>query len=438
MDGYRKITLGVAAMLVAGACGGGGSAAVPRATRDPGPPCVKDEEGGCLKIAPADKRVDLVEPVFSHPTRITNRLHPTATVTSAIYSGSVEGKPFRVEVTLMPGTKTVNSVETLEAQYVAYLDGRVHEVALDRFAQADDGSVWYFGEDVFNYEDGVVADTEGTWKAGRDGPAAMIMPAAPKPGDVYRPENIPGSVFEEVTVKSVGQTVAGPTGPVTGAITVSELHTDGQREEKVFAPGYGEFSTIDPEGDVEPIALAVPTDAVSGPPPTRLAALSAAASKAFDAAARKDWKAVVAERRKLAEAFTPGEAPLRLTTWMGTVIDELSAAATARDLARTRDTAFDAALAGLDLKLRYLPPRQVDQARFELWARRLKADAAAGDPGGVSGDVTVLELIVPRLDPAVARRVGPLVRELRAKANAKDLPGVAAAVPGVVAALGAG
>jgi hypothetical protein len=28
------------------------------------------------------------------------------------------------------------------SQYLAYLDGRITEVALDRYAQADDGSVW--------------------------------------------------------------------------------------------------------------------------------------------------------------------------------------------------------------------------------------------------------------------------------------------------------
>jgi len=58
---------------------------------------------------------------------------------------------------------------------VSYVDGRIHEVALDSYAQADDGAVWLFGEDVFRYEDGVVLDKEGTWYAGKDGPPAMIM-----------------------------------------------------------------------------------------------------------------------------------------------------------------------------------------------------------------------------------------------------------------------
>ena len=85
----------------------------------------------------------------------------------------------------MPGTKAITwggrQETTWIDQYVAYGGGRILEVALDWYAQADDGSVWYFGEDVFNYEDGVVADTHGTWLAGKDGPPGMIMPAQPSP-----------------------------------------------------------------------------------------------------------------------------------------------------------------------------------------------------------------------------------------------------------------
>jgi hypothetical protein len=39
-------------------------------------------------------------------------------------------------------------VDTLVSQYAAFLGGRIHEVASDSYAQADDGSVWYFGEYV--------------------------------------------------------------------------------------------------------------------------------------------------------------------------------------------------------------------------------------------------------------------------------------------------
>ena len=228
---------------------------------------------GRLPVAPLNRRVDLVAPPFSNPTNVTNPLFPISHLHSVVLNGRVDGKAFRTETTLLDDTRIIEwapgqCVKTLVSQYVAYLDGRIQEVALDYYAQADDGSVWYFGEDVFNYEDGVIADTSGTWLAGKEGPAAMIMPARPKLGDVSRPENIAGLVWEEVAVKTIGKTVSGPFGPVRGAMVGRELHDDGSFSDKVFAPGYGEFYTAH-EGDVEALAVAVPTDARSGPVPPR-------------------------------------------------------------------------------------------------------------------------------------------------------------------------
>jgi hypothetical protein len=178
---------------------------------------------GKLKLAPTGKRVDLDVPRFTRPTRIANPLFPISRLHATILAGRVDGKRFKTETTLLPYTRIVEwptgrLVETAISQYVAYLDGRLEEVALDYYAQADDGSVWYFGEDVFNYAGGRIADRAGTWLAGREGPAAMIMPGRPKVGDTYRSENVPGLVFEEVTTGAVGRTVAGPKGTVAGAI----------------------------------------------------------------------------------------------------------------------------------------------------------------------------------------------------------------------------
>ncbi|MCI0609707.1 MAG: hypothetical protein L0Z71_11675, partial [Anaerolineae bacterium] len=148
-------------------------------------------------------RVDIVKPVFTNPTSITNPLLPITEVDQLIQLGLKDGHPHRTEFTLLPSTKTITwngeQTETRVLQFVAYLDGRVLEHALDFLAQADTGAVWYFGEDVYNYENGVVVDRDGTWLAGKDGPPAMIMPANPQVGNIYRVENIPGNVFEEVT-----------------------------------------------------------------------------------------------------------------------------------------------------------------------------------------------------------------------------------------------
>jgi len=232
-------------------------------------PVAPDQTCEGLDIAPQSARVDLARPSFSNPTSVTNPLFPVSALGRVVLLGNVDGAPFRVETTLLSETRSIDvngaRVETLTSQYVAWVDRRLHEVALDWYAQDNGGAVWYFGEDVFNYEDGVVADTDGTWLGGREGPAAMIMPANPQVGQVWRSENVCGVVFEEVTMKTAAVTVPGPRGQVTGAIVTEELHMDNTRENKIFAPGYGEFSTGNPGGDLEAVALAVPTDALPGP-----------------------------------------------------------------------------------------------------------------------------------------------------------------------------
>jgi hypothetical protein len=371
--------------------------------------CIKvvDQSGeptdACLPTAPDSERVDLATPTFSKRTPITNPLHPTSEVTQVIMGGHVEGMPFRTEVTLLPETKPVEwggkTVDTAVIQYVAYLDGRIHEVALDWYAQADDGSVWYFGEDVFNYEEGRVADTEGTWLAGDETPAAMIMPAKPAVGDVYRPENAPEVVFEEVRVEKVDQTVPGPSGNISGAIEVSELHMDGKREGKVFAPGYGEFSTGSEAGDLEAVSLASPTDSRQGPAPAEFGALSKAVSDVYEAAATDDINSLnqaVSALGTVWEAVHAKGIPPQMESQMGVDMDALNIAAGGQDWEALHSAALRIAQNDLDLRLLYEPVIDVDLARLQLWTRQLPIDVADGDLGLVLANVAALERVWER------------------------------------------
>jgi hypothetical protein len=420
-------------LAVVGACGAGttagkdegpGTATASSATQE----CGTESGTGC---APQRERIDLAKPSFSDPTSVTNPLFPVSRQKSVLMLGRVDGKAFRTEVTLLPDTRIIEwqgqQVETLVSQYVAYLDGRLHEVAYDFYAQADDGSVWYFGEDVFNFKDGAIVDTHGTWIAGKDGPAAMIMPSDPKVGDVYRPENIPGFVFEEVTVKSTGKTVAGPLGPVDGATVVEELHMDGNTEDKTFAPGYGEFYTAG-GGGVEALALAVPTDALSGPPPAELETLSNGALDIFDAAQVRDWNAASATVEKISSAWEnhrAGEVPKMVEPRMTDALAALAEAVDARAAAQTRQAAIDAARWSLDLELQYRPPAEIDLARFDLWAAQMAVDASAGRAAAVNGDFFALDYIRDRilhtLDGADVTRINALLEDLQGAVGDEDL-----------------
>jgi hypothetical protein len=413
----------------AGPCGASSS----RKVTQPTPAQLRAAGLGKLTIASSRRRVDLVAPPFSNPTAVTNPLFPIARLQSAILNGQVDGKRFRTETTLLPQAMIMEwidrqCVEVLVSQYLAFSDGRIEEVALDRYAQDDEGSVWYLGEDVFNYKDGVIAETSGTWHAGHEGPAAMIMPARPQVGDVYRPENIAGLVFEEVTVKAVEETVDGPHGPVRGAITVEELHDDGSHERKLFAPGYGEFFTGS-GGDVEALALAVPTDARSGPEPWAVASFTAGAGRAYELALTRNWKAAGARVRQMTKAWRAyrltGSVPKRLAEPTRTALSALTRAVEGRKPIGAALAAIRAAEAGLDLELQYRPVAEIDRDRFELWLRHVVADARGGDTAAVTGDVATLEWIRDRivlgLDKVEVTRIDTLLRELRSNAGDAEL-----------------
>lgn len=384
-----------------------------------------------LPLAPADQRVDLVDPVFSNPTAVTNPLFPISSLHQVIFAGFVDGEPMRTETTLLRGTQRIRLgsrvVRALTSQYVAYIDGRIDEVALDWYVQADDGAVWYLGEDVFNYEDGQVADLSGTWITCKDGPPAMIMPASPAVGDVYRPENAYPIVFEEVVVEGVGQVVDGPRGPVPGAITVEELHMDGTREDKIFAPGYGEFATGSGL-NVEALALAVPTDALPGGTPADLRAILAGSRRIFGLAADANWPAVAAAFSEVEAAWSRHSltaVPPLLEPVVQSALDDLADAVTARDDEETRAAAVALLRASLDLQLQFERREVVDDARVEMWLRQLVVDAEAEDAAGVYSDITILEWVAQRTYSRDLRSLARGLRHLRVAADRENYAQIA-------------
>ena len=324
-------------------------------------------------------------PTFSDPTNITNPLFPVSSQDSVLMLGHVDGKPFRTEVTLLPETRIIEwegqRVETLVSQYNAFLDGRIQEVAYDYYAQADDGSVWYFGEDVFDFSDGAdrrdrghVARRQGRPRrddhAGRS-TGRRRLPDRERPG--LRVRGGHGALGRRDARRAL-------LGPIEGGILAEELHSDGTTEQKVFAPGYGEFYTAG-GGDVEALALAVPTDALRRRAvPAELTTLSDGALEIFDAAGSGDWAAASATIRDMEAAwqtYRGGDVPRLIEPRM----DEALAA-----LARRRPSAAGGrgprrGDPGRSLELR--PPAAVPAAgRDRPGAHGSVGRAAAGGRGG--------------------------------------------------------
>jgi hypothetical protein len=437
-------------LLVAAACSDpGGSGSAGSGSNDPASAQPSDEQP--LPTAPDSDRVDLEQPTFSDPTSVHNPLFPISDLHSALLLGNDEGHALRIETVLLPQPKVITvdgqEIETLVSQFVGYLDGRIHEVALDWYAQDDAGNVWYFGEDVFNYEDGVVADTDGTWIAGEDGPPGMIMPADPQAGQAYRPENIPDFVFEEVVVKTVQVTVDGPRGPVDGAMVGTENHLlEGHYEDKTFAPGYGEFRS-GVGGNLEALALAVPTDAQTGGALAELDAISTGAADIVAAAEANDWDAAAATLDAMTTAWATHKANGSVPPLLAVQMDQALAALAGTPLRPAvnennpegaRNAALDVEMAALDLRLQYEEPTEIDLGRFNVWANQLLVDASSDepDPGNIAGDVTSLEWVWDRiahtLDDSSVSDIEAQLEALRTAADDEDTGSAADAAPQLV------
>jgi hypothetical protein len=392
-----------------------------------------------LPLAPDSARRDLVAAPFSHSTSVTNPLFPIANLHSAILNGHVDGKVFHTETTLLPITKLIEwtpgqCLRVLVSQYMAFLGGRLQESAIDLYAQADDGSVWYLGETVSDYgTDGLVLTTEGTWQAGIDGPFAMIMPSDPQVGDVNRAENIPGNSFEEVQVTKINQTFNGPSGPVSGGIVANEIHQDAPPSDKLFAPGYGEFLSVDGP-DIEAMALASPTDSLPGGVPAELTTISSGADRIFASrlATPLLWTRADHIAQGMLDAwvtFRAGDVPPRLVKPTRLALKNLIAQIASRDRSKSYAASIDAAYASNDLQLRYRPVTAIDTMRFELWVRRALVDANDGSLGGVRSDVVTLEWIRDRIsqtvDPVTLVRIDSLVAQLGTNVTDDDLTAAA-------------
>jgi hypothetical protein len=250
---------------------------------------------------------------------------------------------------------------------------------------------------------------------------------------VFRPENSPGIVFEEVTIKSVGDTVNGPHGPVPGAIIAEELHMDGSHEDKTFAPGYGEFSS-GAAGNLEALALAVPTDALSEPVPAELETLFSGALDIFNAAETGDWDTTTTTLGTMMAAWDSylanNSVPELLSAQMDQALGALTGnalvpAVKAQNATGARKAALDVAQTSLDLQMQYRPLTEINLARFDLWSLQLLADIPSNEPSMILGDVAVLEWMWDRvrhtLDASAAGKIATRLEHLRNAADSEDL-----------------
>jgi hypothetical protein len=194
---------------------------------------------------------------FSDPTRIDNPYLPlTAHRTCSLRGRADDGTRERSVKTVLRRTKrfTIDGtpVEAAIIRDNAYEDGALVESTLDYFAQANDGTVLYLGEDVRNIRRGRVVNRHGTWLYGRDTDVpGVAMPPAPELGQQWRLEDVPGVTTESDRVEETGLRARVRGRIVTGVIRVQEfIQPEGEVEYKLYAPGIGVVAEYPPDGRV--------------------------------------------------------------------------------------------------------------------------------------------------------------------------------------------
>jgi hypothetical protein len=191
----------------------------------------------------ADKKLDLA---LCSPSRggfslkSTNPYFPLQVGSQWRYRGAEDGALLRLVITVLDETEVVAGVTTRVVEERESEDGELVEVSRNFFAEAGDGTVCYFGEEVDIYEDGEIVSHEGAWRADEPGNRpGIIMPAHPRPGTKYQNEDAPGVAEDEAKIVGIGP-VEVPAGTFTETIRVREFNPlDGDKGYKVFAAGVG-------------------------------------------------------------------------------------------------------------------------------------------------------------------------------------------------------
>jgi len=194
-------------------------------------------------------------PTFSDPGRIDNRYLPLTKFTTCVLRGRTEGGARERSVkTILKRRKTFTfggaQVKAVVLRDNAYEDDELVESTLDYLGQADDGTVYYFGEQVKNLKNGRVVNTDGTWLYGKDtNRLGVAMPNEPKLGQQWNFEDVPGLTTESNRVEEIDLRTKVGKRVRTDVIRVQEfIQPEGEVEYKLYASGIGTVAEYPPGG----------------------------------------------------------------------------------------------------------------------------------------------------------------------------------------------
>ena len=180
-----------------------------------------------------------------------NPYFPLVPGTKYTYQGETDEGTEVVEVTITDDTREILGVDCMVVEDVVFLEGEKIEDTRDYYAQhKQTGDVWYFGENTFELEDGLIVELAGAWIAGEEGGKPGILTKAnASVGDVHRQEMLLGDAEDYAEVLGLSESVTVPAGTFENCRRTFEgtpLEPDAL-EHKFAAPGVGVILEVNVE-----------------------------------------------------------------------------------------------------------------------------------------------------------------------------------------------
>lgn len=176
-------------------------------------------------------------------TVITNKYFSLPVGKKLLFDAESDKGKEKIQIEITGETKIIEGVKTLVYTDTVYLGGQIHEITRDYLAQnIKTGDVWYFGEEVDNYENGKIKDHAGTFIHGKDGAKAGIwMKAEQRVGDSYQQEYYKGEAEDMRDTVEVGIVVKTKLGTFNDCVKVYDWTPldPKSREHKYYCPSIG-------------------------------------------------------------------------------------------------------------------------------------------------------------------------------------------------------
>jgi hypothetical protein len=160
-----------------------------------------------------------------------------------VLGGEDAGDAAQLTITVLNETREVNGTQTRVIEERESVGGDLVEISRNFFAICEEtNNVFYFGEEVDIYENGMIVDHEGAWRAGEGtNRAGIIMPGTILLGARYYQEIAPSVALDRAEVVDMGEAIQTPSGDYSDTLITREttpLEPD-EAELKYYAAGIG-------------------------------------------------------------------------------------------------------------------------------------------------------------------------------------------------------